>query len=302
MGFKGKSLVVFGCGYVGKALVRQALERGLQVTALTRNPQIADELESMGPVRVVCAELDSEMWHGEISPEQDLVVNCVSSAGGGLEGYRKSYVEGNRSILKWTAGGRVGTFVYTSSTSVYPQSGGETVDEAASTTGVSERGGILLEAENLIKENAKVFECWFILRLAGIYGPGRHYLLDQLRAGELVFAGSGEHTLNLIHRDDICAALWAALEAPEAIRNEIFNVADDNPRPKCELVEWLARELQAGKPAFNPDKVSIRRRTAGGVIPDRRISNAKLKRVLGWEPEFPSFKEGYTSILNSVSA
>ena len=102
-----KSLVVFGSGYVGTAFIRQALARGFKVTALTRNSQTANKLRSLGVQHVLCEELDSERWHVEISPVQDFVVNCVSSAGGGLEGYRKSYIDGQESILKWAAEGRV---------------------------------------------------------------------------------------------------------------------------------------------------------------------------------------------------
>ena len=88
----------------------------------------------------------------------------------------------------------MGTLVYTSSTSVYSQGGGVQVDETVPATGASERAQLLLDAEARLKSNAGACARWFVLRLAGIYGPGRHHLLEQVRAGEV--SGTAEHHLN----------------------------------------------------------------------------------------------------------
>src|SRR5437868_6697375 len=89
----GKRLVIFGCGYVGSEVARQGIRRGLQVTALTRNEAKASLLREAGAT-VVLADLASGDWHREIAGGADLVLNCVSSGGGGIEGYRKSYLGG----------------------------------------------------------------------------------------------------------------------------------------------------------------------------------------------------------------
>src|SRR4051812_48254527 len=134
--FCGKKLIIFGAGYVGSALAREAVEGGLSVVALTRNREKAGALTAMG-VQVVIADLGSSNWHSQIESQADYVVNCVSSGGGGVEGYRRSYLEGMQSVLAWAGRGKsqtggspsdgIGTFVYTSSTSVYPQSEGARV-------------------------------------------------------------------------------------------------------------------------------------------------------------------------------
>lgn len=288
-----RHLVIFGCGYVGTAVATEALQRGWRVVALTRNETTATVLRAAG-IEVVVADLATDAWHGAISSEAAVVLNCVSSGGQGLESYRRSYVEGMGSILAWTQkSGPVDTLVYTSSTSVYPQDAGATVEEGAATHGASERADLLLEAEARLQKSFPV-SCarWFILRLAGIYGPGRHHLIDQVRSGEV--AGLGGHHLNLIHRDDIVTAIWALFLAARECRNEIFNVVDDEPALKADVVAWLSNRLGLPLPRFTGQPAGGRR----AVTPDRLISNRKLKNLPGWHPSYPTFRDGYEKMLS----
>jgi nucleoside-diphosphate-sugar epimerase len=290
--FLGKHLVVFGCGYIGTAVATQAIARGLQVTALTRNTTTATLLREQG-IATVVADLAGRDWHERVPAAPDYALDSVSSGGAGLDGYRRSYVDGMASIVEWAERcGRVGTLVYTSSTSVYPQDGGVVVDENAPTSDAAERGTILLEAEQRLREAHAACDRWFILRLAGIYGPGRHHLLEQVRAGAV--AGIGRHRLNLAHRHDIAAAILACFGAGEEVRSHIFNVVDDEPTPKADVVAWLATRLGLPPPTFTGESAGNRR----AVTPDRVIANGKLKAALGWKPDYPSFREGYESLLS----
>jgi len=293
----GKRVVIFGCGYVGSAVARSALEAGARVEALTRNPAKAAALYALGLDKVTTAELSSSTWHAEIEGGADAVVNCVS-AGGSPDGYRQSYVEGMKSILAWAGGGRqpVDTLIYTSSTSVYPQDDGVEIDEACPAEGATPNGRIIRESESLL-ENAPEAACrrWFILRLAGIYGPGRHHLLTQLRDGAAALGGDGSYHLNLIHRDDIAAAILSCLTAPAGVRNEIFNVADAAPARREEVVRWLAEKLGRGMPEFDGQPGG---RRSGVPMPDRRIANGKIRRMLGWWPKFPDYRAGYEAIMS----
>ena len=291
----GKRLVIFGCGYVGSAVAQAALVAGARVAALTRNPEKAEALRAAGVARVAVADLAATTWHEEIAPGADFLVNTVSS--GGPENYRRSYVEGMQSILAWAASGAtpVGTFVYTSSTAVYPQGGGVVVDESADAPGSTPNGAIIRESEQLLEAApATVRRRAFILRLAGIYGPGRHHLLDQLRAGALTLNGSGDHRLNLAHRDDIVAAILACLVAPAGVAGGIFNVADDAPAPRAEVVQWLAGRLGRAVPPFDGSTTT---RRGGAPMPDRAIANAKLRRELAWRPHYPDYRAGFDAIL-----
>jgi len=291
--FSGRTLVVLGAGYVGEGVCRGGLARGMQVFALTRNPERAAALGACG-VRVVVADLAENGWHAQVPATADYVLNCVSSGGGGVNGYRRSYVEGGRSVLNWAqAGGARGALIYTSSTSVYSQGEGALVDESTSTEGAGETGQILLEAEALA-------QAWpgarAVLRLAGIYGPGRHLLLDHLRAGSRVLSGKGEHRLNLIHRDDIEGAIWSVWRtATPPGEGLLFNLADDTPTAKADVAAWLAECLGVEPPTFSDLPTSGRR----GVVPDRVILNSRIKSRTGWTPRYPSFREGYAPLLGA---
>ena len=132
-----------------------------------------------------------------------------------------------------------------------------------------------------------------VVRLAGIYGPGRHHLLDTLRAGADEMPGRGEHRLNLIHRDDAAALILAAFARPDVAAGQIFNAADDGAVSKRDVVQWLAARLGRPAPSFSGNPVAGRR----AVTPDRIIDNGKAKRLLGWRPRFPSYREGYAAIV-----
>ncbi len=286
-----KHLVVFGAGYVGGAVATKAAKFGARVTVLTRNPQKAAALVSEGCEAVV-ADLAEPSWHGDIS-SADFVLNAVSSGGGGIEGYRQSYLEGARSISEWASKCRGDAhLIYTGSTSVYPQGEGQEIDESFAAQGTEERTDILVQTEEKMGN-------WpyrsTILRLAGIYGPGRHYLLDQLKRGESVLPGSGDHRLNLIHLDDIVQAIFAVWMNPSIDRQSVYNVADNGATPKADVVDWIAQQLQKPIPTFSGLTVPGRRLNR----PDRIIVNSKLKRETAWSPAYPTFREGYTAILGA---
>lgn len=286
-------LIVLGAGYVGEGLCRRAVARGVETTALTRNPAAAKRLSEAG-VRVVVADLAKQEWHAAMPAGGTHVVVCVSGGDGSLDNYRHSYLRGMDSVVAWgRSRPRGDTLVYTSSTSVYPQGDGLRVDETAPTEPpASERAEILLRAEETARS-------WpgrtFILRLSGIYGPGRHYLLDQLRAGEPVLGGRGDHRLNLVHRDDIVEAIWLALTAPATIPGQVFNVTDDEPVTKEACVQWLCSRLNRASPLFSGLAAPGRQR----LTPDRVIDNLRIRKTLGWRPQYPGYRDGYDSLLGA---
>ena len=300
----GRSVAVLGAGYVGGALVREALARGLRVAALTRNAAKAAELRAAGCAQVVEADLAGAAWHAELRGPFEFVLNCVSAGGGGVAGYRHSYVEGMHSVGRWLATQPTGgTVVYTSSTGVYPQGDGARVDEESPTDGAGETGLVLREAEVELGRGAGAAGWrWFVLRLTGIYGPGRHGLLDQLRTGAAVLPGDPAHHLNLIHRDDACGAAWRCFGARGAVSDEIFNVTDGTPARRAEVADWLAERLGVACPPFGD--AAERAPTAaanpfGGRrrAPDRIVDAAKIRRVLDWSPRFSDYRAGYGELI-----
>lgn len=263
---------------------------GMRVTALTRNAERAAGLRNLG-VTTVVADLADELWHGRVG-KADFALNCVSSGGGGAEAYRRSYFGGMKSVLAWSQGnGPVETLVYTSSTSVYPQGGGVKVDESMPVSGRDERTTVLVETEARLRAAGPAVRRSVVLRLAGIYGPGRTHLLEQVRMGEV--SGEGAQHLNLIHRDDACGAIWAAFGSATPAEHSVFNVADDGAATKAEITAWLAGQLGVPAPRFTGEPTGGRT-----PVPDRIIVNTRLKTVLGWRLRWPDFRAGYASLLS----
>lgn len=290
------SVIIFGCGYIGSALAERLIQAGVRVGALTRNTNKAEALRTIGVDEVIVADLHDPAWHDRVEGAYEAVVNCVSSAGGGLEGYRLSYLEGQKRILEWAEDHALRSYIYTSSSSVYAQDGGVIVDEAADTSEAPATGKVLLESERDLLESQ--LSCSkYVLRLAGIYGPGRHFLLDQLRESDGPIPGRGDYHMNMIHRDDAVEAILRALaaEAPSGI----YNICDDRPELKEAVLNFLADELGRPAPGFDPDQVSARLKRRGGRMPDRRISNAKAREFLGWDLRYSSFVEGYRSLTSN---
>ena len=177
------------------------------------------------------------------------------------------------------------------------------MDETAATSVVAELPAVLLEAEGLLcdamqrnrvdgpSHTVSTPSRYFIFRLAGIYGPGRRHLIEQVRSVSI--AGNANHRLNLIHLDDIVDAIWLAFNAPESVPSGIFNLADDGAASKKEVVDWMAAEMGLPPPTFSGTAAVGRR----AITPDRIIDNAKIKSLLGWRPRFPSFRDGYKNRL-----
>ena len=261
----------------------------------------ASRLEKTYGIKVILADLDSDAWHDKLLPHGVSVVNCVSSGGGGLSGYEKSYFDGMQSLLRWAQKGTVRTLIYTSSTSVYPDSDGSWIDEATPLAPSTPMNEVLIRTEGLLREAVESGQIpsGVVLRLAGIYGPGRHYLLDTLWEGADKLPGVGDYYLNLIHRDDAAKALLRALDQPVA-GYRCWNLADGAPSTKEAIVAWSANRLGLKTPSFDPELVTARmqrRLFADGRPPNRRISSQRIRDELGWEPDYPTFAEGYEAII-----
>ena len=135
-----------------------------------------------------------------------------------------------------------------------------------------------------------------ILRLAGIYGPGRGYWFKQYLKNEARIEGKGARILNMIHRDDVAGAIIAALKNGQP--GEIYNVVDNEPVTQLAFFRWLSDAL--GKdlpPSVAEAPGAVRKR---GVT-DKQVSNRRLKMELGYQFKYPTFREGYTAEIVRLS-
>lgn len=285
-------ITIIGCGYLGSALAEVCMGKGWVVSALTRNSETAAKLRNMGVSCVVESQIENDDWHSQLDPNQDFVVNCVGASSSDTEGYITSYVEGQDSVMAWLEKGNVGTFLFTSSSSVYPQTGKRFVDETASSAGVSEKAGLLLAAEQKCFPPVSSIGRSFILRLAGLYGPGRHLLIDKIKAGEEL-SGNSDRILNLIHRDDAVNAIVTCLVSEDSNIGRIYNVTDGNHATRGQIATWIAENLNSGKAVFKEDDDEN--------TPNRKVSNNRILDELSWSPMFSSYQSGYQSILEENS-
>lgn len=281
-------LLIIGCGYVGTALAKRLLDGGHRVRGVTASAESAAALARDGLPSCAADCSTREGARAACREPADAVVFSVSSRGGD---YRKTYVEGMRCVLAALEAHPPTVFIYTGSTSVYAQMDGGWVGEDSPTEPPYENGKRLLETERLLRRAAgKILPSVWILRLAAIYGPDRHVLLDRLRTGIETLPGDGRHWMNQVHRDDIVSVIELVMTRSQR-GFRILNVADDTPVCQQEYVEWGCAKLRRPIPGFLPEAKSRR-----GFQANRRISNRTI-RELGWAPKYPSFREGLAERL-----
>lgn len=287
-------VLIVGCGYVGLPLGRMLVAQGNEVFGLRRSTSAEAELREAGilPVTADITRLE-ELQH--VAGPFDWVVNCAASGGGTADDYRRVYVEGMRNLVSWLSAAPPKKFVYTSSTSVYAQDDGAVVKESSATEPTAETSRVLLEAEGVLREAAAKGFPAVILRVAGIYGPGRGHLFRQFLNNELRIPGRGERFLNMIHRDDVAGAIVAALKSGRP--GEIYNVVDDEPVAQIHFVRWLSETLGKWMPPFGPDDTAGERKRG---LTSKKVSNRRLRMELGYPLKYPTFRQGYTEEIRRL--
>ena len=283
-------ILIVGCGYIGTALAEK-LARSAKVLAVTSSDKHHDRLKSIG-VKPLVADVETRHWYKDLPASVDVIVNTISSGG---RDYRAIYWASNYDLLEKYGDHPPKQMVYTSSTSIYAQTTGGIVTEQDEAEPSSPMREVLLETERMLLDD-KNFPSIAILRLGGIYGPGRHALLDDLRGGVRSFPEDPNRWINQIHRDDAVAAILHVLKLN--VKREVYNVIDDEPAAYGTCLKWLAKQLSIEPPVFDPNAPSHRKRR--GPKPHRRVSNAKLKST-GWSPKYPSFREGFGQIFAEES-
>jgi nucleoside-diphosphate-sugar epimerase len=220
----------------------------------------------------------------------DVLVYAAAADRGDDAAYRAAYVDGLRNAIaalarRAEAPRRV---FFTSSTAVYAQRSGEWVDETSPTEPTQFRGMRMLEAERELLASGMPAT---VLRLGGIYGPGRTRLVERVRSGRAwIHPGPPRYT-NRIHRDDAVGALChlAALALAGEPLAPIYLAVDDEPADEAVVLRWLADRLGVSLPPPPPGQ-------GEGSEPNRRCRNARL-RAAGYRFRHPTFREGYAALL-----
>ena len=278
------SALVIGCGYLGERVAREWLRSHDEVWVLTRSIVNAERLASIGLRPVIGDVLDLDSLRK--LPMAETVLYAVGFDRTGSASKRSVYVDGLSNVLQQVRAS-CQRFLYVSSTSVYGQNSGELVDESSPTTPTEENGRICCDAEAVVRQ---LKEDAIILRLAGIYGPGRLLArIEQLRRGERL-TGNPEAWLNLIHVDDALRTVLAA--ETRGVLGATYLVCDDQPLHRREYYAALAEKVGALRPQFDELAADAPERQRL----NKRCVNRRLREELRVELQFPTVIEGLWAI------
>jgi dTDP-4-dehydrorhamnose reductase len=188
---------------------------------------------------------------------------------------------------------------YLSTIGVYGDTGGAWIDETATPNPGSERSSQRWAAEQAWMDFAarRGDVTLQIFRLAGIYGPGRN-AIERLRAGVEKRIDKPDQVFNRIHRDDIAATVLAGIRAG-ATASGVFNVTDDEPAPPQDIVTYAAGLLGIEPPPLIPWEEAEKTMTPMArsfYLETKRVRNDRIKRDLGVELRFPTYREGLESL------
>ncbi|WP_255196957.1 SDR family oxidoreductase [Halorarius litoreus] len=288
-------VAILGCGYVGLELARQ-LRDAHEVIGVRRSDAGLEAVRETGAEGVKADVTDGESL--ATVPDVDALVFAASSGGRGADAAREVYVDGLETAIDAFAARAAPPerLIYTSSTGVYGDHGGDWVDESTPIEPTTDKTRVLAEAERVATEYAaeRGIE-GTVARFAGLYGPNRYRLARYLEGP--VTAGY----LNMVHRDDAAGAVQFILE--DEIDDEALVVVDDEPVDKHIFADWLADECGVDRP---PKRSKQERIEAGDlseaaerrILTSKRCSNARL-RELGYEFAYPTYREGYRAAVDA---
>ena len=186
-----------------------------------------------------------------------------------------------------------------STTGMFGDRGGAWIDEDTPPVPTTARGRRRFEVEaawaRMAADRGAALQ---VFRLTGIYGPGRSAFERVRRPGARRIVKPGS-VFNRIHVDDVVGAVEAGLRHDG--RSGVFHVSDDEPASSHEVLTWAAARLGVDP----PPEVAY---ADAGLSPiaqsfyeqDYRVSNARLREVLGWRPRYPSYREGLEAILRDA--
>lgn len=269
-------VAVIGAGFLGRPL---ALALPRPVLALSRSGRRDAWPEGHVPEDIQLHALDllhadASVITAALAPARSLVI-CV--AAGRSQDRRALYLEGTRRLLVACTGLALTRVVYTSSTSALPERDGW-IDDDEPARPDDPRGQIQRDAEDLVRAHCEAQRWpWLILRLAGLYGPGRElFRLYRDDPGALQ-PGDGMQATNLIHRDDAVAACLAAL-ALDPRHSAVVNVCDDDHRPRRSMFAALARAAGRPEPVWQ---------LPAGPLRGKQVRNDRMKQLLGLHLRHP---------------
>jgi len=309
-----KVFVAGASGAIGRPLMRQLVAAGHEVTGMTRRAERAEEIRAAGAQAAVCDVFDAAALEAavrEAAPE--VVVHMLTAiperidwkAADSLAPTNRLRKEGTANLIAAARAAGARRMVAESVAFLYAQQGEWVKDEEAELAfGAPPPFGDAVDALADLERQVLGTEGMegIVLRFANFYGPGTMFAAagsqaEEARRRRLPVVGKGTGRFSFIHVEDAAAAVVAAVAGDAT---GVYNIADDDPAPMREWVPAYAEALGAKPPRRVP--VWLARLVAGPAIAANAIelrgtSNTKAKRELGWQPRYPSWRQGFREAL-----
>jgi nucleoside-diphosphate-sugar epimerase len=295
--------LIVGCGYLGTRVASRLLERGVTVMGTTRSEQRGHELAELG-IQPLLVSVTEPLTFAALkpaiqAPSLDVYYMVPPGRPGNQPSPRQVVLGGTAHMAKQLKHARLGRALLVSSTAVYGQQHGETVDADTPPEPIDDRGKLLHEAEQFWLDRGQAYH---VLRLAGLYGPGRVVGLRAVSDGSPI-VGDPQKLLNLIHVDDAADLTIAMMQAEAPGRVELG--CDGHPVPRMDYYTFLAEQLGVPAPKAMDNEQAARE---FGLSSDRlkRSSNKALDNIktcqrTGWRPRHANYREGVRTVLEQAA-
>lgn len=294
--------LIVGCGYLGKRLASALVAKGRTVYAATRDQAKTSALAALG-VRPLILSVTQPVTYASLTPalraaSLDVYYLIPPGRAAGSPTPRQVVLGGVAHMVKALRQANVRRAVLVSSSAVYGQADGARVDADTQPHANNERAELLLKGEALWLEAGLNYT---VLRLAGLYGPGRVVGIQAVRDGAPL-VGNPHAMLNLIHADDAVSLMLAMSDAPVQSRIELG--CDGHPTPRVAYYRYLARKLGVPPPEPLDDLTAAARfglsakRLARSS--NKALDNAPTRRRTGWTPIYPDYRAGLDAIFTAA--
>lgn len=276
-------VLIIGCGDIGTRLAHILAEDGHDVTGLKRHPPFANETK----IKYFKGDIASPADLEALDADFEQLFFIVSPDGRDEDSYRAIYQTGVNNLLShFSRHQRRPSWMFVSSTSVYGQSKGETVDENSPAQPLCVTGRLIREAEQQL---TSLNPDTIVVRFSGIYGPGRDRLLKMAMQSPEIQREPPYYT-NRIHQQDCTAVLAFLFNRRRAgfPLEQCYLASDDKPAPLWEVVTWLAEQMHYRPP--------LAKTSGDDAAMNKRCDNRRLK-ALGYRFRYPDYRTGYADLL-----